>query len=256
MLKTHIDDTHKERVVSLDINVSHFQGEGNNRIGGSFVNLPIADKSIDYANLSLALHYTRFVPRRKEFERLHVLSEMNRVLAGGGQAVINLLYSLRFKNQDKFKNVVEAAGFRIVPEYTGDVSSGPYYQSHCVVLEKVRDVNPDFDKFVAEVGKENFDGIKFSDTGVSSLRNSRRIVTEFTVNNETVPVAFNTEDRELLNEEQSILREGEALRQEYGSIRQIPKEEIVSRGFLKIYNGKNYRLLKKSNKIGGFVDIR
>jgi SWI/SNF-related matrix-associated actin-dependent regulator 1 of chromatin subfamily A len=255
MLKTHIDDSYKPNVVSLDLNPRFFEGEGENRIIGSMVSLPVREKSVDYANISLALHYSEFKPRRREYQQLEILSEMNRVLKVGGRGTINLLYSQQFKDTDMFKKVVEGTGFRLVPEYTGIASAPPYFQSYCVVLEKVADAEVDIDKLVAQIGKENLDGFKLKDTSVS-LKNSRRTVSEFSINDQNVPVSFNTEDRGLLQEERSILNEGESLQKRYGSIREIPKEEIINRNFLKIYNGKNYRLLKKSEKIGGFVDVR
>src|SRR3989344_1908191 len=88
ILKKHIPDQYKSRVTSLDLNPAHFKGEGENRIVASFLKVPLADKSVDYANLSLALHYTRLVPSRNEYERLKVLVEMNRVLKEGGTGVI------------------------------------------------------------------------------------------------------------------------------------------------------------------------
>lgn len=255
VLKSHVKDELAPRMVSMDINPLHFQKEGENSVAGSFVNLPFKEKTVDYANLSLAIHYSRFVPSRGEYERLRVLSEMNRVLKKEGRGIINLIYSLEFKNQEKFRIVAEIAGFKVHEKFTGDLSQGDAYKSHCIVLEKIADT-PEFETLIAKIGTENFDGLKFKETGVTSLRNGRRIISSFEVNGEQIPIALNAKDKKLSAEEQSILTEGNALRETYGSIKAIPKEEIVRRGFLKIFNGKNYRLLKKSELIGGFVEIR
>lgn len=256
MLKRHIGDALKNQVVSLDINPLHFREEGAHRVVGSFLRLPIQDKSVDYANLSLALHYTRFIPRRREYERLETLSEMNRVLKTGGRAVIHLIHSLRFKDEEKFKAVASACGFKIVPEDTGVVSSGSHFRSFGVVLEKERDIQGDISALVQSIGPENLDGIKFRESVSSPLRNARRIIDRFAVHNREIPVSFNETDREAFAQEQEILREGRKLIEEYGSIKAVPKNEIIARGFLRIFNGRSYRLLKKSEKMGGFVDVR
>lgn len=256
MLKKHIHDAYKDSVYSMDINQAHFQNEGSNRIVGSFGKLPIAGKSVDYVNLSLALHYSRLTPRRGDYERIAVLTEMNRVLKNKGRAVINLLYSLRFKDENQFKELATSLGFKTVEEYTGDISSGPYYRSHAVVLEKEADIDANFEELIKTIPKQQIEGAKFRDTEVSSLKNSRRCVRDFSVNDQGININFNSEDQKVLNEQESIIEEGEMLKGTYGSIKSIPAEEIIGRNFLRINNGKSYRLLKKSELLNSFVDVR
>ncbi len=256
MLKTHIGNSYKERVVSLDINPLHFFGKTGKVIAASFLNVPMKDESMDYINLSLALHYARLNLREEKFEPIQILTEINRILKPGGRVVLSLLYSLRFKDEEKFMKVVETLGFRVVDAYTGDVESGSNYHSNFYTLEKVSEVEGDIDEVIGEIGLENVDGVKEVQSGRESLNNGRKIINQFHIQGKTMPVVFNEMDTSLFDEQQVILQEGEELKKRYGSIGDIPRDEIVSRGFLKYFNGKTYRLFKKSQKMGGFVAIR
>ncbi len=256
MLKKHIVDVYKNRVYSMDINPQHFQGEGDKRVIGSFSKLPVTGRSMDYLNLSLALHYSSLKPRQRDYERIKVLAEINRVLKNKGRAVINLLYSVRLKDEDKFKELAKSLGFKTVEEYTGDISSGPNYRSHVIVLEKEADIDANIDDLIKTIPAEQIDAAKLKDTGVSSLKNSRKCVRDFSLNGQDLEINFNSEDQEILREQESIIEEGEMLKGTYGSIKSIPSEEIISRSFLRINNGKSYRLLKKSGLLESFVDVR
>lgn len=210
---------------------------------------------MDYVNLSLALHYSRLKPRKGDFERIAVLSEMNRVLKPGGKAVISLLYSLDFKDKEQFKNLTKALGFRTMEAYTGEVTSGAYYSSNTIVLEKEAEIDAKFEDLVKTLTKEEVSSAKFRDTG-AKLKNSRRCVNKFKINNTEIDVAFNNEDKKVLSEQDAILKEGEDLKQKYGSIGAIPTDEIVQKKFLRLKSGKTYRLLKKSKYLEAFVDVR
>ncbi len=255
MLKTHIREEYQDSVVSLDINPFHFQKEGGNRVVGSFANLPIKEKGIDFLNMSLALHYSRFAPKRGEYERLKVFSEMNRALKVGGRAVINLIYSLDLKNKEKFNQIMREIGFKVIGTFSGEVSSGNNYRSQTIVLEKQKNAG-ELQELLTKLDRETLEGLKFKESETRSLKNSKRILDVFTLNGKKFFVTLNPEDQELLEEEEKILTDGNEMIEEYGSIKKIPKKEIIDRGFLRIFNGKQYRLLKKSEKIGGFVDVR
>src|SRR5258708_10803152 len=178
MLKKHVTEPYQEQIVSLDINEHHFSGEGGKRVVGSFTKLPFTNESFDYANLSLALHYTKFIPSQQEYERLQVLQEMNRVLKTGGKAVINLMYNLDLKDPQKFHNVAEALGFRVVEEYSGEVVVGQQYKSRIVTLEKQRNIDDSLETIAENIGKENYDGLKTQKTD-KSIKDSRKIIRGF-----------------------------------------------------------------------------
>src|SRR5439155_267857 len=91
----------QNRIVSLDMNPGHFlqsvdQGgfERKPDIDRAIVSrmsaLPFANNTVEAANLALGLHYTSFRPSLRDFERLQVICEINRVLKAGGRVVITL----------------------------------------------------------------------------------------------------------------------------------------------------------------------
>ncbi|OGH12160.1 MAG: hypothetical protein A2857_03230 [Candidatus Levybacteria bacterium RIFCSPHIGHO2_01_FULL_36_15] len=255
MLKRHIADEYQEQIVSLDINSHHFQGEGGKRIVGSFNALPVQDKSFDYANLSLALHYTKFIPSKGEYERVKVLTEMNRVLKTGGKTVINLMYSLDLRDVEKFKEVARVLGFEVLDEYSGEVEVGNQYKSRIITLQKQRDIEEGFETLAENMSKDNIDGLKWKKTS-KALKNSRKIVKEFEMNGQKYQINFNEDDYSLMLEEEKVTAGGERLKSIYGKIKNIPKEDIVHSGYVRILLGKNYVLFKSLGKGKGVVIIK
>ncbi|QQG44654.1 MAG: methyltransferase domain-containing protein [Candidatus Roizmanbacteria bacterium] len=255
MLRKHITDKYQDRIISLDINALHFKGEGGNRIVGSFTALPVESGSIDYANLSLALHYSRFVPSKGEYERLKVLAEMNRVLKIGGKTVLNLMYNADLKSFEKFKTIVEALGFKIDEEYTDNVIVGTQYQSRIITLEKIQDIDPDINVVISNIDKEAYDGLKMP-KGSCGLKNPRKIVRAFVVNGVNHPVKFNDSDQAVLEEETTIMTEGEQLRNMYGGVKYIPRDDIIQNGYARVLIANKYVLFKKLQNNNGVVIIR
>lgn len=273
MLRRHIAPEYQDQVISLDINEHHFQGEGGERTIGSFLKLPIGNDSLDFVNLSLALHYAKFLPSRGEFERLAVFAEMNRVLKVGGKAVINLMYSLDIKDMEKFNEVISILGFKMVQEYSGEVAVEQRYKSRLITLEKEREIkewnSPEGDledslgKIAEAIGKDRFDGLKFREQK-ERIKDSKRIIKEFYVNGTKFPVNFNPEDQLVLKEEEEILREGTRLKNEFNSIAEIPAEEIIKNGFVRFcvsrransHSTRNYVLFKRLRSGNGAVVIK
>lgn len=255
MLRNHIGEEYEDRVVSIDINASHFRGQGGQRIVGSFLKLPFKENSVDYANLSLALHYTNFVPSKNKFERLELLQGLNVMLKEKGRAVIELIYSLDLRDEEKFKNAVEALGFRVVDEYNGIAVSANNFRSRVITLEKVAQCPKDMDEILQKVGGENLDGLKFAKKG-ARLADSRKVITEFSLGDKTTSIRLNEQDQVVLEEEQKTLEEGADLKNQWGSIKDIPGEEVIRNGFVRIFNGSKYILFKKLSVASGAVVIR
>jgi SNF2 family DNA or RNA helicase/ubiquinone/menaquinone biosynthesis C-methylase UbiE len=256
MLRRHSPELYGDSIASLDINPHHFlDKEGGKRFIGSFTNLPFADNSADYVNLSLAWHYSKFSPKHKDYERLQVLTEANRVLKPGGKVVINNIYSLTIKNNEMFRNILDLIGFKIVEEFTGEINVGNNYKSNVITLEKIHNIDTDAQTIIETIGQENFGGLKFVKTK-SSLRDSRRVIKEFILNDRTYPISLNSEDLVVLDEEESIINEGQELKERFGSIQNIPAREILDRGYVRILIGNNYILFKKLDKSSGVVTIK
>jgi SAM-dependent methyltransferase len=256
MLRRHMPDHYDQRIFSMDINPLHFMEEdGDKRVVGSFLKLPFANESFDYTNLSLAWHYASFIPSRDRFERLQVLREIHRTLKTGGRAILNLIYSLDLKDEAKFREVAETAGFRVVDEYSGQVENGRNYASRVVTLEKHEDLGWTMDETVQLIGKENFDGLKFAKTD-TSLRDSRKIIKDFGLAGRLIPISFNDQDYQALLEEEQVTSEAESLKAQYGSIDRIPKDVVVGNNFIRVLMGKRFALFKRLQTAGGVVVVK
>lgn len=256
MLRAHSSEQFGDNITSLDINPHHFKDkEGGDRVIGSFTHLPFADQSVDYVNLSLAWHYSKFSPKNNNYERLEVLTEASRVLKNNGRVILNNIYSLGIRNEEMFREIMELIGFKVVQEYTDEVDMGKNYKSNLITLEKVRDIDTDVATILKTVGSENFDGLKFSQIK-TALRDSRKILKRFELNGKSIPINLNSEDQVVLEEEESILTEGNELKVKFGSIQEIPREEIIDRGFIRIRPVNNYLLFKKLTTSNGIVAIK
>lgn len=253
MLKRHMPEDTAEQVVSLDINKRHFSEPGKKAVG-SFVSLPIADKSVDYVNLSLALHYTKFVPSKNNYERLKVLQEVNRVLVTGGRATISMIYSLSLDDTQAFQDAIGKLGLKVVQAYSGDASAGKNFQSQVITLEKVADCSRDTQKLAKSIGLKGLHAFKFKQTA-RSLRNSLKIIQAFSLGDRMLNVELNSDDRAVLAEEERVMNEMENLKQTYGSIEDIPKTDIYQHGLARVFNGKRYVLFKRLTTDKGAVAI-
>lgn len=256
MLKRHIADQYQDKVISLDINAHHFK-PGSKAVVGSFLALPFQSGSIDIANLNLALHYTKFIPSRGEFERLDVLREINRVLKMSGTAVINLMYSLDLRDLDKFKKVAQAAGLTFQEDYSGEVTVGNRYRSRVITLVKTADIGLSTGDLAEEIGKENFDGLKFVENN-RSLSNPRRTIRQFEIDGKEVPVIFNPTDYQILLEEEELYSQGERLKIKYAGVENIPVDEVITNGFtrVRLLEGKKYVLFKRLTLGSGAVVVK
>lgn len=255
MLKKHILAPYQDRVISMDVNEEHFRGEGKQRAVGSFLKLPFAEQSIDYANFALALHYTQLIPSRNNYERLEALLELNKVLKVGGKAVINMIYSIDFKDENKFQTILEDVGFKIIDEYTGTVNKGRNYKSKVFTLEKLDHYSGSSGNAVEDIGRDNLEGLKFLDNK-SSLKDSRKIIDEFELNGNPLKIELNEADHEVLEEEQEILQAGEELKARFGGIDRINKDDVIVNGFTRILIRDKYILFKKLKKGTGVVVIK
>jgi SNF2 family DNA or RNA helicase/ubiquinone/menaquinone biosynthesis C-methylase UbiE len=255
VLKRHTDEELAQSVISIDINRQHFNSAEGKKAIGSFVHLPIADKSVDYANLSLALHYTSFAPSKNNYERLEIFKEANRVLTIGGRATISMIYSLSLTDDPIFEETMGKLGLKVVREYTGDVSSGKNFQTQVITLEKVQDCPSDTKTLAKEIGPQGVKALKFKKTDVS-LRNSKKIIKNFLLGERSIDVRLNAADQMVLAEEEQLTTEMENLKQRFGKIEEIPKSEIYRSGFSRIFNGKRYVLFKRLDTDAGAVVIR
>lgn len=242
-------------VVSVDVNRRHFNHTATKAIVGSFIHVPIADKSVDYVNLSLGLHYTRFTPSTRKYERLRLMQEVNRVLQVGGLASFTMVYALNLPTTAPFHATMTALGFAVVKEYTGHVTGGNHLRTQVITLEKVGDCKRNLGQLVAQIGQDNLQGLKFSKTD-TAIYNARKIVQGFRLGSQHITVELSDHDQAILAEEEAAITELETLRRQYPSIRSIPAEAIITRGMARIFNGRHYVLFKRLQTDPGTVAIR
>ncbi len=259
MLKKHSGEEYQPQIISFDINREHFRDPGQNRAVGSFMKMPIRDETIDYANFSLALHYTQFIPSKGNYERLEAILELNRVLKTNGRAVINIIYSLNFKELENFKKILYSAGFKLVDEYSGNITAGQNYKSFTFTLEKMRHISGPSETIIQDIkdknGTENLEGLKFVENR-ERLRESRKIIESFNLGQKNFEVKFNRIDFAILQEEQEIIKQGEKLKEQYGNTQNIPKEELAKNQFNRILIKNRYFLFKKIKNSEGIVVIK
>lgn len=255
ILKKHIPEQYQNRIVSLDINRHHFEGaKAGKRVVGSFLGLPFQEKSFDYANLALAWHYTSFIPSKGNYERLEVLVQANRILKDGGRLIISNIYSRELKDEEKFRELMQTLGFKVVEHYTGAIAVDTGFKSHVYTLQKERDIDTSLDIIIESLNKDTIDSLKFKKLS-SRLKDSRKIITEFSINGTFLGVRFNKEDLEILEEERAVVDLAELLKARYGEIKDIPKEEILNNNFGRIRIKKKYVLFKKLEKGPGVVVV-
>jgi SNF2 family DNA or RNA helicase/ubiquinone/menaquinone biosynthesis C-methylase UbiE len=256
MLKRHIGEDYQDQVVSVDINPHHFEQVDEKRRVGSFLDLPVADSTIDYANLSLALHYTKLSLRQGVYEPIKVFQELNRVLVNEGVAVINLMHNNDLKDPELFAQAIEKVGFKVVEGLSGEVSSANNFKSRMLVLQKVSSCTQDTATLVQQMGTPLLHGFKLAKTDVK-LKDSRKIVTNFVLNGaKKIRARMNGLDQSVLNEEQATLSAMKSLRRKYGSIQKIPKDIIYQSGLARAFTGKTYVLFKSLETGNGAVIAR
>ncbi len=256
MLKRHFKDEYADRIVSLDINPEHFAGGTGNALAGRISRLPLADGSIDYANMSLVLHYSKWVPSRGEYERLAWFQELNRVLKTGGRVVIPMIYSMDLRDDKAFTRVLSNMGFQLVEQFSGPVEAGEHYKGRVLTLEKVEDCPQDLAELVTTLGETVVQDLRLVAKDVS-VRDPRKIVDFYNIKDQQLlQTEFNTTDQAVHTEEETILREMRNLRDRYQRIEDIPVEAIVQRGYSRIYNGKGYVLFKRLTTGDGAVVFR
>lgn len=258
MLRRHIPEEYQDSVVSLDINGLHFKGEGGDRVVGQMLKLPIRDESMDHVNMSLALHYTKQRIRQNIHERVQAITEMGRVLKVGGRATITMIYSLDFEDPNKLANSFHELGFRIIGDSTGEVESGQNFKARVVTIEKTQPTAHDFDISSASNAQLQRVSAGFKlRKNEAAVRDTKKIVDEFRIKRKRSFKARLTQaDSRVLEEETEILKTMHDLRKVYGTVKDIPAEEIVMNGFARVYIGKKHLLFSRLRSALGAVILR
>jgi ubiquinone/menaquinone biosynthesis C-methylase UbiE len=257
MLRKRMNKDDVENLYSLDINKSHFTEQNWRQVVAGFTDTQFADNSVDYLNMSLAVHYSSFRPSRDEFERLEVFGEIARVLKVGGRSTINLVHSLEWKNRDELGQLLKELGLSVVDEGTGLATSGNRFMSECLTFEKVQEINI---KEKIEVLKNEdsdlLDGLKLATKGKTKLRKSQEIIKDFSLNGSDIEVALNEEDTHLLHEQESAYDEWKVLFEEYNKkIEEIPREVLLKKSILRYISGSKYKFVKKGEYSGSFIRL-
>ncbi len=274
MLKRHSGDELAGRITATDINPAHFKKEeGMKRVIGQLTRLPFENNSFDYLNLTFALHYFDFKPTKGRIDRVEVLKEMSRVLKVGGRAIIDLVHTDDFSDWEGFKQNIRVLGFKVVEDYTGKIVVGKSYQSKFITLEKVENIDDNFsvEDFVGHMSKgepNSFKLIEVNEKGEkikrrakkskkgAGLKDSRRLITDFSLGGKQFHIDFNEEDQKTYVEEQEIIAKGEGMKKEHGSIEAIPDDEVIDNLFVRYRPKKSYKLFRRMKRNQGGVIIK
>ncbi|HRH31919.1 MAG TPA: SNF2-related protein [bacterium] len=257
MLRRHGSAKLANSIVSVDLNKEHFADAEGEHAVGSFTSLPYEDGTFDYLNCALGLHYTSYRPTKDDYERVRAFQEMNRVLKIGGRVVINEMFSLQFRDAEKFTRIAELLGFSVVNEYTGSVEAGSNYRSNVVTLEKKENALHDLKDIKRIMEAEGLRaGLKWKIDTKIKLKDSRKIITSYEINGKSVECTPNAEDQSVIIEERRITTDGEALRDLHGNIPSIPREEVIDNKFIRIRPKTRYVLFKSLSSGNGAVVVR
>ena len=73
----------------------------------------------------------------------------------------------------------------------------------------------------------------------TKLKDTRKVLEQTILNDTVIPVNLNEKDRSILEFEKQTTSLGEDLKSQYGGIENIPTDEIISQGFVRILKGNN-----------------
>jgi len=256
MLARRVSNIERDNVFSLDINHHHFKEGTGRQVVAGFSQLPIRSGSVDYLNLSLAFHYSTFRPSKNEYERLHVVKEIARALKVGGRATINLVYSQEFKNNEMLRELLQKMGLVVVEDVTGKVSSGNQYKSYCLTFEKTEEVN--LDEVMEKLKNDDsdlLDGLKLVTNSKTKIRRGQEVIKDFMLNGKEFETNLNTEDEAMLREQEEIQEEARLLISDFKGVENIPRNEILKRGFLRYQVGSKCKLVKKGPRNNAFIHV-
>ena len=90
----------------------------------------------------------------------------------------------------------------------------------------------------------------------TKLKDTRKVLEQTILNDTVIPVNLNEKDRSILEFEKQTTSLGEDLKSQYGGIENIPTDEIISQGFVRILIGNKYVLFKKVPEAEGAVIIK
>jgi ubiquinone/menaquinone biosynthesis C-methylase UbiE len=294
MLQHHISDELMPAVRSLDLNDHHFTKESEDVDVASLTKLPYEKESVDYLNLSFALHYTAYNPSQEEWERLEVFREMARVLKVGGVATINLVHSRPLKHRGAFEQVMGELGLKVRRDWSGQVSSsGPRgrdsFISELVVLEKVskeqdelleeEEVSEEREELLEEVvenlsqlelaegasesgAKKVLDGLKFRPVKNKQLRDQRQIISQFNIHTfageeiNEIKVDYNGRGGWLKDEQDQALKVATGLLKEAGGrVENINVEKLLEAEMIRYELNGKWHLLKRVENGGEEIGL-
>ncbi len=245
MLHQHIDEKLQNNVISLDLNKHNFNDDDIlqwKAIVGNFVDLPFQDNSVDILSFSLAFHDTSRKPAEKDYERLKVLYELQRVLKVWWSAIISLPYSMTYKDKDKFYTILNELWFEIQDGYSGHVV-GEWFRVETVTLEKKQTINKTLEECIDFYAfKDLLSWLAFT-KNPEKLASSKNVLTSVQLAENTIPIELNKSSQYIVQTEQNYTNLVQEWIKKYGAITSIPQELLHSYGFWRYQTVKHAVLL-------------
>jgi SNF2-related domain len=257
----------QRNTVSLDLNRMHFEGKklGMTVVGG-FADNPFPNsKHFDYLNLSFAIQDTAYEPETGEYERIHAFAESARMLRLNGRLLVNMMYTTDFRDEAALAKALEKFGLKTVPEYTGEVDGGIHYKARVLVFEKVRDVPEAVADVIATFSPQDFRGLRLLNKYPQLVKTRARkrptqrdrLISEFKLNEKTIPIEYNDEDAKIKAEEERIIAEVEEMKDRYRTaegrgVLNVDRNELIEKGYGRDTYGKVFKKVHNGGLI--FLD--
>jgi hypothetical protein len=262
MLRTYADEDLQNDIFSTDINKHHFTNlKFNERTNfvSSVLDLPLPAKIADVANMSLAIHNMPYLPGKANFERLRALFEMIEILKIGGVGVITFDYSLKWRDFESLKEMLEILGVEILEDYTGEVIDGNFKVN---VLAFRKSEEPEIDEeniserfnSIKDLCSDLGDGLKFVESK-ERRKIKKGIINNFSLNGTIYEVVHNEYDKSLIKEIGEFKKDFQNMLTAHKSLDNFGESEMKSKKMLKIKMGKKWKVYRRSEINNSFVEL-
>ena len=166
-----------------------------------------------------------------------------------------MISSFEFKNKRMLRGLLRLCGLEIIEDRSGIFTHKQSFRSECITFEKVQEVDLANLHKELKIRKYLLDGLNLRKVTGIKTRNDQLVANTFSLHREKIQAELNTDDTLLLAEQEEILDEGKLLIKQYGTVQAIPRQEILKKEFVRYYNGKSYKLVKKSKITNTFIAI-
>ncbi len=200
-------------------------------VQADFTELPFADESFNKVNFAYSLQEARLVVKDDILERLYALTELNRILRPDGLAQVSLPdMFVGDSGWDDFVKLVAALGFKVLSDYSGRVESD-IISSYFIHMVKDEYIPPETIKEATRRKDIYYSDFLFERGGKECLE-TRGIVASFKLKGRRYKALLSNDDQAYIEEHRSTQATVDELKDEYGSLQNIPTDVLVDLGLV------------------------